>query len=46
MGREDIKHRIAMLADEMDANDEENRMNQKEIDELYEMLDALPKEVK
>jgi pyrroloquinoline quinone (PQQ) biosynthesis protein C len=41
MTKEEIKERISLLSDEMDANDEENRMMQREIDKLYSMLDKM-----
>lgn len=37
----DIQARISLLAQEMDANDEENRFMQTEIDQLYQKLDAM-----
>lgn len=39
----EIDARISVLSDEMDANEEENRMMQREIDELYKQRDALEK---
>jgi len=39
--REEIETRISMLSDEMDANEEENRSIQQEIDSLYGKLDAI-----
>jgi len=33
--------RVSMLSDEMDANDEENRAMQSEIDGLYAQIDAM-----
>lgn len=39
----EIDARISVLSDEMDANEEENRMIQREIDELYKQRDALEK---
>lgn len=33
-------NRVKLLADEMDANDEENRDMQNEIDTLYAKIDA------
>jgi pyrroloquinoline quinone (PQQ) biosynthesis protein C len=39
--KEEIKERISLLSDEMDANDEENRMMQREVDQLYSMLDKM-----
>lgn len=41
MTKEEIESRIDLLADEMDANEEENRMMQREIDTLYKMLDKM-----
>lgn len=41
MTKEEIESRIDMLGDEMDANEEENRQMQQEIDDLYEMLDNM-----
>ena len=38
--REHMLARISLLSDEMDANDEENRAMQTEIDALYEKIDA------
>lgn len=40
MSEQDMKDRIDLLADEMDANDEENRFMQIEIDALYAKIDA------
>ncbi len=40
--REEMQARIALLADEMDGIDEENRATQAEIDELYRRADAIP----
>lgn len=40
MSEQDMKARIDLLADEMDANDEENRFMQIEIDALYAKIDA------
>jgi hypothetical protein len=41
MTEEEMRSRISMLAEEMDANDEENRFNQAEIDSLYAKIDAM-----
>lgn len=41
MTREEMLARISLLSDEMDANDEENRMMQAEIESLYAKLDAM-----
>jgi pyrroloquinoline quinone (PQQ) biosynthesis protein C len=38
---DEIKSRIDLLNDEMDTNEEENRMMQREIDQLYKMLDKM-----
>ncbi len=37
---EQLKERAALLASEMDANDEENRAYQSEIDKIYARIDA------
>ena len=39
--KEQMEARISVLSDEIDANDEENRMMQSEIDDLYKRIDAL-----
>ena len=39
--KEEMEERIRVLSDEMDANDEENRSMQAEIDSLYAKIDAL-----
>jgi len=39
--KEQMEERISLLSDEMDANDEENRMMQAEIDALYAKIDTL-----
>ncbi len=39
--RKDVKERISLVSDEMDANEEENRCMQSEIDKLYEELETL-----
>jgi pyrroloquinoline quinone (PQQ) biosynthesis protein C len=39
--KEEIEARIEALADEIDANEEENRMMQREIDILYEQLSQM-----
>lgn len=41
MTKEQMEARISVLSDEIDANEEENRMMQSEIDELYKRIDAL-----
>lgn len=41
MTEQEIRERIRDLSDEMDANDEENRLNQDEINKLYAQLDNL-----
>lgn len=41
MTKEQILARISLLSDEMDANEEENRTMQAEIDSLYARVDAL-----
>lgn len=41
MTKEEILARVRMLSDEMDANDEENRQMQDEINSLYARLDAM-----
>lgn len=38
---EQLKERANLLASEMDANDEENRVYQSEIDKIYARIDAL-----
>jgi hypothetical protein len=43
MTKSEIEARISLLADEMDANDEENRWMQREIDGLYAMLYKMDK---
>ncbi|WP_276323014.1 hypothetical protein [Burkholderia cepacia] len=40
MTKDEMLARISVLSDEMDANDEENRTMQAEIDDLYVRLDA------
>lgn len=40
MNKEEAKARIELLSDEMDANDEENRLMQDEINKLYKLIDA------
>ena len=40
MTKEEMLARIALLSDEMDCNDEENRAMQSEIDRLYQKIDA------
>jgi hypothetical protein len=37
---EQMKARISLLSDEIDANEEENRFMQDEIDKLYAKIDA------
>jgi len=44
MTKEEILARIDMLGDEIDANEEENRQMQYEIDDLYEKLDVMDDE--
>lgn len=41
MTREQMLALISLLSKEMNANDEENRMMQAEIDSLYAKLDAM-----
>jgi hypothetical protein len=41
MTKNEIEARIEVLADEMDANEEENRMMQREIDILYEQMSQM-----
>ena len=41
MTEQDMKDRISSLGSEMDANEEENRFLQTEIDALYVKIDAL-----
>jgi hypothetical protein len=41
MTKEEIESRINLLCDEMDANEEENRMMQDELDNLYSMLSKM-----
>lgn len=41
MTKDEMLARISVLSDEMDANDEENRTMQAEIDDLYARLDAV-----
>ncbi|WP_258171930.1 hypothetical protein [Burkholderia contaminans] len=41
MSKEQMLTRISVLSDEMDANEEENRTMQAEIDGLYARLDAM-----
>ena len=40
MTEQQLLDRIKLLADEMEANDEENRAMQSEIDTLYAKIDA------
>lgn len=40
MSREQMRARISLLSDEIDANDEKNRTMQAEIDSLYAKLDT------
>ena len=42
MTKEQMLARIRLLDDEITANEEENRFMQKEIDDLYEKLEAEP----
>lgn len=39
--KEELEERIRLLSDEMDANEEENRAMQAEIDALYAKIDAM-----
>lgn len=39
--REQMEARISLLSDEMDANEEENRTMQAEINALYKQIDEL-----
>jgi hypothetical protein len=41
MTKDEILQRIDLLGDEMDANEEENRVMQDEINDLYDQLDNL-----
>lgn len=41
MTKEQMEARISVLSEEIDANDEENRLMQSEIDDLYKRIDAL-----
>lgn len=41
MTKDEVLARISVLSDEMDANEEENRTMQAEIDDLYARLDAM-----
>ncbi|WP_155754055.1 hypothetical protein [Burkholderia vietnamiensis] len=41
LSKEQMLTRISVLSDEMDANEEENRTMQAEIDGLYARLDAM-----
>lgn len=41
MTKEQMQDRINLLADEIDANEEENRTMQAEIDSLYARIDAM-----
>jgi hypothetical protein len=41
MTKQEALDRIELLSDEMDANDEENRMMEKEIESLYAMIEEL-----
>ncbi|WP_304350829.1 hypothetical protein [Comamonas testosteroni] len=41
MTKEQMEARISLLSDEIDANDEENRMMNSEIEDLYKRIDAL-----
>ncbi|WP_198172416.1 hypothetical protein [Burkholderia pseudomallei] len=38
---EQLSERASLLASEMDANDEENRAHQSEIDKIYARIDEL-----
>lgn len=44
MTKEEMLARINLLSDEIDANEEENRAMQAEIDSLYARIDSLPAE--
>jgi chaperonin cofactor prefoldin len=39
--KEEIQARIDVLSDEMDANEEENRAMQEELNGLYKQLDSM-----
>ncbi len=39
--KEQIEARVRMLSNEIDANEEENRMMLWEIEDLYKLLDAM-----
>lgn len=41
MTKEQMKARISVLSDEIDANEEENRVMLQEIQDLYERIDAM-----
>jgi hypothetical protein len=41
--KEEMLARVSLLSDEIDANEEENRVHQEEIDKLYAKIDSLPK---
>ena len=41
MSADEIKARIAALCDEIEANEEENRLNEEEIQRLEELLEKL-----
>lgn len=41
MTKQEILKRISVLSDEIDANEEENRFMQAQIDVLYEEFEAL-----
>lgn len=41
MTKEQMQDRINLLSDEIDANEEENRTMQAEIDSLYARIDAM-----
>lgn len=43
MTKEEMEARIKMLSDEMDANEEENRDMQQEINKLYAEIDKRDK---
>lgn len=45
MTKQQMLDRARELSDEMDANDEENRMMQEELNELYKKLDAFGEHV-
>lgn len=46
MTKKEMQERINLLSEEIDANEEENRFMQQEIDELYSKIDAMEKRAK